>query len=724
MGVIAQRRPARRHRRRRLQLRADRRRRLAARACPVLLHEQNAQPGLTNRLVARVARAIAVTYDQTSAAFRRQELRQREPGSPPVPARSGPSHRGRGGCSSLAAPRARTRSTWPWSRQHRSWREATPPPQVTHQTGERDLAMVREGLARAGLAARVRALPRSHGRGDERGERDRLPRRRRRRWPRSPPSGAPRSWCRCRPPPTITNARTPRRCRRVGAAELLEQRDLTGATLAARVLALLDDEPRRGAARRRRQALRAAGRGARHRRSRARDRQPSVAKGARGRVMLGRTRRIHFVGIGGIGMSGIAEVLANLGYAVSGSDAQGVGRDPPSRDARACASSPATPPSTSATPTWSSSRRRCGRPTPRSSRRARARIPVIPRAEMLAELMRLKYGIAIAGSHGKTTTTSMVALLLDAPASTRPRSSAASCRAFGSNARLGQGSYLVAEADESDGSFLQLSPTIAVVTNIDREHLDHYGTLRRRARRLRRLRQQGAVLRRRSSPAPTTPTCGAAAAHHAPRRHLRHRRGRRRHPAPTTVALEAFGIDAAASSPAAATLGALRLSRAGPAQRAERARGRRRRPRARPAASSASPRRWPSSAASSAASAAAARSAASWSSTTTATTRPRLPPSLAAARAGLERRLVVVFQPHRYTRTERLLPEFGARWPRPTSSCSATSTPPARIRFPASPSTPSPRRCRPPAARRRSIVRAIDEVAGRGRRAGRGPATW
>ena len=120
---------------------------------------------------------------------------------------------------------------------------------------------------------------------------------------------------------------------------------------------------------------------------------------------------------------------------------------------------------------------------------------MIPRAEMLAELMRLKYGIAIAGTHGKTTTTSMVAAVLGAGGFDPTVVVGGRVHGLGANARLGQGEFLVAEADESDGSFLKLSPTIAVVTTIDAEHLDHYGDLDAIVRRLPRLREQGAVLR-------------------------------------------------------------------------------------------------------------------------------------------------------------------------------------------------------------------------------------
>ena len=191
--------------------------------------------------------------------------------------------------------------------------------------------------------------------------------------------------------------------------------------------------------------------------------------------MLGRTRRIHFVGIGGIGMSGIAELLANQGYAVSGSDAKAseVTRRLETLGVRVVVGHAAEHVG-DADVVVVSSAVRGGNPEVVA---ARGRgIPVIPRAEMLAELMRLKQGIAVGGAHGKTTTTSMVALLLDRAGLDPTAVIGGRLSAFGSNARLGQGSYLVAEADESDGSFLFLSPVISIITNVDREHLDHYGS--------------------------------------------------------------------------------------------------------------------------------------------------------------------------------------------------------------------------------------------------------
>jgi UDP-N-acetylmuramate--alanine ligase len=185
---------------------------------------------------------------------------------------------------------------------------------------------------------------------------------------------------------------------------------------------------------------------------------------------------IHFVGIGGIGMSGIAELLLNLGYKVSGSDLQSseitdrlkglggiifAGHDADQvKGADVVVTSSAV-----------------GRDNPEVSAAENISIPVIPRAEMLAELMRLKYSVAIAGAHGKTTTTSMVAAVLARGGLDPTVVIGGKLKGIGSNAVLGKGDYIVAEADESDGSFLKFSPAIAVVTNIDREHLDFYQDL-------------------------------------------------------------------------------------------------------------------------------------------------------------------------------------------------------------------------------------------------------
>jgi UDP-N-acetylmuramate--alanine ligase len=187
----------------------------------------------------------------------------------------------------------------------------------------------------------------------------------------------------------------------------------------------------------------------------------------------GKIQRVHFVGIGGIGMSGIAEVLFNLGYQISGSDLkesevtrrlQALGcdisyghRKENVKEADVVVVSSAV-----------------RKENPEVEVAEQRLIPVIPRAEMLAELMRMKVGVAIAGTHGKTTTTSLIATVLAAGGLDPTVVIGGRLNSLGTNARLGQGDFLVAEADESDGSFVKLMPTIAVVTNIDPEHLDHY----------------------------------------------------------------------------------------------------------------------------------------------------------------------------------------------------------------------------------------------------------
>jgi len=192
--------------------------------------------------------------------------------------------------------------------------------------------------------------------------------------------------------------------------------------------------------------------------------------------MKHRIRKVHFVGIGGIGMSGIAEVLLNLGYRVSGSDL--AESDTTNRlqklGAEVYAGHRAENLKEADVVVTSSAVRKDNPEVKAAQGRL---IPVIPRAEMLAELMRMKYGIAVAGTHGKTTTTSMIATVLAQGGLDPTAVIGGKLNSFGSNAKLGQGDLLVAEADESDGSFLRLSPTIAIVTNIDPEHLDHYQNL-------------------------------------------------------------------------------------------------------------------------------------------------------------------------------------------------------------------------------------------------------
>ena len=189
-----------------------------------------------------------------------------------------------------------------------------------------------------------------------------------------------------------------------------------------------------------------------------------------------KTQHIHFVGIGGAGMSGIAEVLRNLGFTVTGSDLSrseitgrleklgvriALGHDGANvGDADVVVISSAVKPD-----------------NPEVLEARRRKVPVIPRAEMLGELMRMKYGVAIAGSHGKTSTTSMVAQMLSGAGLDPTIVIGGRLNILGGGAKLGKGDLMVAEADESDGSFLRLAPTIAVVTSISPEHLDHYGAM-------------------------------------------------------------------------------------------------------------------------------------------------------------------------------------------------------------------------------------------------------
>ncbi len=184
---------------------------------------------------------------------------------------------------------------------------------------------------------------------------------------------------------------------------------------------------------------------------------------------------IHFVGIGGIGMSGIAEVMHNLGYSVQGSDiAEGyVVEGLRARGIKVMIGHAAENVGDAAVIVTSTAVKR---DNPEVVEALEKRIPVVRRAEMLAELMRLKRTVAVAGTHGKTTTTSMVAALLDAGGVDPTVINGGIINSYGSNARLGASDWMVVEADESDGSFLRLDGTIAVVTNIDPEHLDHYGS--------------------------------------------------------------------------------------------------------------------------------------------------------------------------------------------------------------------------------------------------------
>lgn len=196
-------------------------------------------------------------------------------------------------------------------------------------------------------------------------------------------------------------------------------------------------------------------------------------------VLFDANRRIHFVGIGGVGMSGIAEVLLNLGYQISGSDlteSETTLRLQRNGAHIVYGHQPGHVHAETDVVVVSSAVKYAN---PEVVRARALNIPVIPRAEMLAELMRLKYGIAVAGTHGKTTTTSLIATALAQAHFDPTMVIGGRLNVLGSNARLGQGRFLVAEADESDGTFLLLSPTIVVVTNINPEHLDYYGHMDR-----------------------------------------------------------------------------------------------------------------------------------------------------------------------------------------------------------------------------------------------------
>src|SRR5664280_894766 len=192
-------------------------------------------------------------------------------------------------------------------------------------------------------------------------------------------------------------------------------------------------------------------------------------------MFRGRVRHVHFVGVGGIGMSGLAEILRTLRFDVSGSDLKegDITRRLARFGVQIHVGHSAQNVSGADVVVYSSA---IDEFNPELVEAKRSGIPVVSRAEMLAELMRVKYGVAIAGSHGKTTTTSLVATVLSAAGFDPTVVVGGRMAALGTNARLGEGDLLVAEADESDGSFLRLTPTIAVVTNIDPEHLDFYGT--------------------------------------------------------------------------------------------------------------------------------------------------------------------------------------------------------------------------------------------------------
>ncbi len=259
-----------------------------------------------------------------------------------------------------------------------------------------------------------------------------------------------------------------------GGAFMIREEELTAEGLAGHITAILSDPEGASAMA---QASRATGRpdATEHLAALVED-----LAGERTKRMNGQTRlphdigAIHFVGIGGIGMSGIAEVLLNHGFTVQGSDLKPspITERLAAKGARIFIGQKAENLEGAQVVVISSAIKR-GNPELDAARAKN--LPVVRRAEMLAELMRLKSNVAVAGTHGKTTTTSMVAALLDGGGMDPTVVNGGVIHAYGSNARIGQGEWMVVEADESDGSFVKLPATIAIVTNIDPEHLDHYG---------------------------------------------------------------------------------------------------------------------------------------------------------------------------------------------------------------------------------------------------------
>ena len=407
---------------------------------------------------------------------------------------------------------------------------------VRHQAGERWLEAAREQLRDAERARRRAALHRRHGRGYAGRTRD-LPRR------RAHHLGAGRGRRRrrssCRSPHAVDDHQTH------NAQYLVRE----GAARADRGSRADRRAPRRRAAAPVRRSRQAAGDGrARARCSRSRDAAAGAARSLPAlrrpheRATTGMSRRlhatacaastrIHFVGIGGSGMGGIAEVLLNLGYAVQGSDMQGQRRHAAAREAgRARSRSATRAANVAGADVVVVSERRGARQPGGARRRCEARIPVVPRAEMLGELMRFRYSIAVAGTHGKTTTTSLVASILAEGGEDPTFVIGGRLKSAGSNARLGAGRYLVAEADESDASFTAPAAD-------DRHRHQHRqrspGHARRRLRAAASRASSSSCTTCRSTASPccawTTSTCAASLQRDRPPGHdLRPRRGRRR----------------------------------------------------------------------------------------------------------------------------------------------------------------------------------------------------
>ncbi len=459
------------------------------RGLPTLIHEQNAILGRANRLLAPRVGTIATSFAAVGALRAGQRARVVETGNPVRPAvaalRAAPYAApgdgpiallvigGSQGARILSAvvPAALARLDPALRRRLAVMQQARP----------EDLAAARGALSRT---AASRPRPRRSSTTCRRG----LPRAQLviARAGASTVAelddgrAARRSWCPIATPPTITRPPTPRTLAAAGAAWVMAESAFTPDALAARIAALLA-APERARARRRRRRTGSAGPTPPQRladlvvaAAGGNGAAPGRAGGRRMRALPLDIGTIHFVGIGGIGMSGIAEILHNLGYAVQGSDIadganvrrlQALGipvaighRAENLGEAQVVVVSSAV------------------KPDNPEIVAARARLmPVVRRAEMLGELMRLKWSIAVAGTHGKTTTTSLVGALLDTAKLDPTVINGGIINAYGTNARLGSGDWMVVEADESDGTFVKLPATIAVVTNIDPEHLDFYG---------------------------------------------------------------------------------------------------------------------------------------------------------------------------------------------------------------------------------------------------------
>ena len=446
---------------------------------PRVIHEQNAVPGLANRVLGRIASAVAVSFADTARCF--PAGRTQVTGNPVrAEIRAGDARAARVRLD--LDPEAFTVLVFGGSqgarRLNQAMGEALPALaaeraglQFVHATGAQDLADVRRAYQASGMSARVEpffeemalayqaadfAICRA-GAGtlfELGGDGD------------TGPAGAV-PLRRERPPATERRDRRAGRGRVDASRPVLRRaanrRQRAGGAGEAGPVGR-DGTPRAdaGAARRRRS-----------------DRGP-LGAGRLGRIdgadVFKKIRRIHFVGIGGIGMSGIAEVLHNLGYGVSGSDSKAseTTRRLGALGLTVTIGHRAENVGTADVVVRSSA---VTHENPEIAAARQRLVPVIQRAEMLAELMRMKYGVAVAGTHGKTTTTSLVATVLARGGLDPTMVIGGRLNALGSNAKLGRGDFLVAEADESDGSFLKLSPTIAVVTTIDAEHLDYYRDL-------------------------------------------------------------------------------------------------------------------------------------------------------------------------------------------------------------------------------------------------------